>query len=215
MCAAVFSCKAGVRRAHLVDYSVPGALLLELYTFDGIGAMGSRDRYEGTRPAKPGDWIHIKSILEPLAEEGTTVAMSDEALIDEVSSGNFSVMERDGKVIACAALRRYPARAETGAETGAETDAETDAEVAEVAAFAVRPGYRNEGRGDQMLSYLESRARSAGIEKLFLLTTRTADWFTQRGFIHAGAAVDSPLLPPGKKAQEGRNSQLYIRALIE
>ena len=208
VCAAVFSCKAGVRRAHLVDYSVPGALLLELYTFDGIGAMVSRDRYEGTRPAKPGDWIHIKTILEPLAAEGTTVAVSDDALIDEVSAGNFSVMERDGKVIACAALRLYPARTDGSGAT-------TDEGVAEVASFAVRPGYRNEGRGDQMLSYLETRAKEAGIEKLFLLTTRTADWFTQRGFIHAGAAVDSPLLPPGKKAQEGRNSQLYIRALIE
>ncbi|ACO69285.1 predicted protein [Micromonas commoda] len=196
VCAAVFSCKAGVRRAHLVDYTVPGALLLELYTYDGVGAMVSRDRYEGTRPAKPGDWIHIKSILQPLAREGTTVQMTDEALIAEVSKGNFSVMERDGKVIACAALRRYEWN-----------------ESNNVAAFAVRPGYRNEGRGDQLLQYLESRARGAGIEKLFLLTTRTADWFVERGFIHAGAAIDSPLLPPGKQAQEGRNSQLYIRTL--
>ena len=34
---------------------------------------------------------------EPLAAEGTTVAVSDDALIDEVSAGNFSVAERDGK----------------------------------------------------------------------------------------------------------------------
>ena len=212
VCAAVFSCKAGVRRAHLVDYTVPGALLLELYTYDGVGAMVSRDQYEGTRPAKPGDWIHIKNILEPLAKEGTTVVMSDEALIKEVSGGNFSVMERDGKVIACAALRRYECR--PGEAEGAEgAECEETWPVAEVAAFAVRPGYRNEGRGDQLLQYLESRARSAGIEKLFLLTTRTADWFVERGFVHAGAAIDSPLLPPGKQAQEGRNSQLYIRTL--
>ena len=222
VCAAVFSCKAGVRRAHLVDYTVPGALLLELYTYDGVGAMVSRDRYEGTRPAKPGDWIHIKSILEPLAREGTTVQMTDEALIAEVSKGNFSVMERDGKVIACAALRRYEWNESNGVgqtsdkgvdETPGKTHSEETWTVAEVAAFAVRPGYRNEGRGDQLLQYLESRARGAGIEKLFLLTTRTADWFVERGFIHAGAAIDSPLLPPGKQAQEGRNSQLYIRTL--
>lgn len=230
VCAAVFSCKAGVRRAHLVDYTVPGALLLELYTYDGVGAMVSRDRYEGTRPAKPGDWIHIKSILEPLANEGVTVRMSDEALIAEVSVGNFSVMERDGKVIACASLRRYEwnqSKSDKGVsdkgvsgkmvdETPTKTPITRSEEtwtVAEVAAFAVRPGYRNEGRGDQLLQYLESRAKSAGVEKLFLLTTRTADWFVERGFIHAGAAIDSPLLPPGKQAQEGRNSQLYIRTL--
>jgi amino-acid N-acetyltransferase len=73
----------------------------------------------------------------------------------------------------------------------------------------------SEGRGDQLLQYLENRATGEGIEKIFLLTTRTADWFVQRGFIRAGAARDSPLLPPGKKLQEGRNSQLYLRTLIE
>ena len=204
VCAAVFSCKAGVRRAHLVDYSVPGALLLELYTFDGIGAMVSRDRYEGTRPAKPGDWIHIKTILEPLAAEGTTVAVSDDALIDEVSAGNFSVMERDGKVIACAALRLYPARTDGSGET--------DEGVAEVASFAVRPGYRNEGRGDQMLSYLETRAKEAGIEKLFLLT-RTAG-SPQR--VHPrGRRGGQPAAPAREESAGGRNSQLYIRALIQ
>ena len=104
----------------------------------------SGDQYEGTRPAKVGDWIHIKAILEPLAADGVTVRLPDEALIAEVSAGNFSVMERDGKIIGCASLRRYT--------DGAHV-------VAEVASFAVQPGYRNEGRGDQLLQYLESRAK--------------------------------------------------------
>ena len=43
----VFSCKAGVRRAHLLDYTLSGALLLELYTFDGIGAMAGADVSNG------------------------------------------------------------------------------------------------------------------------------------------------------------------------
>ena len=204
--AAVFSCKAGVRRAHLIEYTVPGALLLELYTLDGVGAMVSRDRYEGTRGARLEDWIHIKTILEPLAREGIVVGKSDEELVQEVTSGSFAVTERDGKIIACAALRRY----ETG--SGGSGGSER---VAEVAAFAVRPGYRNEGRGDQLLEYLETRAKREGVTKLFLLTTRTADWFTSRGFLHAGKAEDSPLLPKGKKTVHGRNSQLYIRTLLE
>ena len=119
------------------------------------------------------------------------------------------MMERDGKVIACAALRRYECR--PGEAEAAEC--EETWPVAEVAAFAVRPGYRNEGRGDQLLEYLEREARRENNEKLFLLTTRTADWFTARGFTHAGAAEKSPLLPPGKKTLPGRNSQLYVRTL--
>ena len=208
--AAVFSCKAWVRRAHLIDYTVPGALLLELYTLDGVGSMVSRDRYEGTRAARVEDWIHIKTILEPLAKQGVTVAKTDDELIEEVTSGAFAVTERDGKIIACAALRRY--RASENVDGNDEDDASVEI-VAEIAAFAVRPGYRNEGRGDQLLEYLEREARRENIEKLFLLTTRTADWFTARGFTHAGAAEKSPLLPPGKKTLPGRNSQLYVRTL--
>ena len=208
VCAAVFACKAGVRRAHLLDWTVPGALLLELYTFDGVGSMVSRDRYEGTRVARPGDWAHIKSILEPLAREGVTVAVDDAALIDEVTRGVFHVVERDGKIIACAALRKYRDR-----DRDADADA-TSAVTAEVGSFAVRVGYRNEGRGDQLLSYLERTALRAGVTRLFLLTTRTADWFVERGFIFAGEAKGHPLLPAGKVVKEGRGSQLYIRALV-
>ena len=220
--AAVFSCKAGVRRAHLIEYTVPGALLLELYTLDGVGAMVSRDRYEGTRAARPEDWTHIKSILSPLAERGVTVAFADDELIEEVTSGAFAVTERDGKIIACAALRRYRVerrdeRDETDETDGTDADAEEDGAfetVGEIAAFAVRPGYRNEGRGDQLLEYLEREAARENIDRLFLLTTRTADWFTARGFTHAGAAERSPLLPPGKKTLPGRNSQLYVKGTL-
>ena len=213
--AAVFSCKAGVRRAHLIDYTVPGALLLELYTLDGVGAMVSRDRYEGTRCARPEDWTHIKSILEPLAKQGVTVAHgSDDELIEEVTSGAFAVTERDGKIIACAALRRYKTVEARDEETTTENRVEDEnLVIGEIAAFAVRPGYRNEGRGDALLEYLEREARRENIQTLFLLTTRTADWFTARGFAHAGAADTSPLLPPGKKTMPGRNSQLYVRSL--
>ena len=133
--------------------------------------MVSADRYEGTRTAQLPDWIHIKDILAPLAEEGVLVKKNDDDLKREVSLGNFSVTERDGKIIACAALRRYELRTRgklaqrftTSVETGDEnllTDSrkETVEIVAEIGAFAVKPGYRNEGRGDALLSYLEKTA---------------------------------------------------------
>lgn len=215
VCAAVFTCKAGVRRAHLLDYTVPGALLLELYTLDGIGAMVSADRYEGTRQALLEDWIHIKDILAPLAKEGIVVKKSDDDLIAEVESGAFSVVERDGKIIACAALRRYEVQVSEQSRKNEKNGSSKESVeiVAEVAAFAVKPAYRNEGRGDQLLTYLENVASESGITKLFLLTTRTADWFSERGFLHAGAAAGNELLPPGKEVVMGRNSQVYIRTL--
>jgi len=47
-----------------------------------------------------------------------------------------------------------------------------------------------------------------------MLTTRTADWFVSRGFLHAGAASESALLPNGNHVVQGRGSQLYVRSLL-
>lgn len=44
--AACAACQRGVKRAHLVDARVDGALLLELYSRDGVGTMLSADFYE-------------------------------------------------------------------------------------------------------------------------------------------------------------------------
>jgi hypothetical protein len=44
--AACAACEGGVNRTHLVDATTDGALLLELYSRDGIGAMISADFYE-------------------------------------------------------------------------------------------------------------------------------------------------------------------------
>ena len=61
----------------------------------------------------------------------------------------------------------------------------------------------------------ESDARRRGIRRLVLLTTRTADWFQQRGFAPAGVAHASELLPDERRARvdASRNSQLYSKLL--
>jgi amino-acid N-acetyltransferase len=58
-------------------------------------------------------------------------------------------------------------------------------------------------------------ARGAGVERLVLLTTRTADWFEQRGFKPEGAAHASELLPDARRAKvdAARNSRLFSKDL--
>ena len=46
---------------------------------------------------------------------------------------------------------------------------------------AVHPSYQREGRGETLLSYLERRALHMGITQLFVLSTRTMQWFEERG----------------------------------
>ena len=62
----VMSCRAGVKRAHMIDIRDRGGLLLELYTRDGVGTMVSRDFYEGCRRARSDDLEGIESLLTPL-----------------------------------------------------------------------------------------------------------------------------------------------------
>lgn len=61
----------------------------------------------------------------------------------------------------------------------------------------------------------EADAAQQGIQRLVLLTTRTADWFEQRGFRHAGAAHLSALLPEARRQRvdPSRNSQLFSKPL--
>lgn len=161
--AAVLACKNGVRRAHLVPRKLDGGLLLELFTRDGVGTLVTSETFEDIRPAQTVDVPGILELIEPLEREGVLVARSHELLENDIEQ--FVVAERDGMIVACAAL--YPYLAERQGE---------------VACVAVHPAYQKAARGDALLSYLERRSREQGMDRLFVLTTRTAHWFVERGF---------------------------------
>ena len=86
----------------------------------------------------------------------------------------------------------------------------------ELAAFCVHPSHRGSGRGDSLLDYVEQSARTRGIQRLVLLTTRTADWFMQRDFKSGGVAHDSSILPESRRAliDPSRNSHLFCKEIV-
>lgn len=171
----------GVNRVHLLSYAYDGALLEELFTRDGSGTMLTDAHYEEVRTANIQDVGGLINLLRPLEEQGILVYRSRERLETEIDQ--FAVIERDGTILACAAL--YPIPSEAG-----------EIASAEIACVAVHPSYRKSNRGSQILSYLEDKARGMGIEQLFILTTRTAHWFIEHGFVHA--SVDD--LPNARQA---------------
>ena len=190
--AAVLACQRGVERCHVLDWRRDGALLCELFTRDGVGTMVNRDSYESIRVAGIEDVGGIMELIEPLERDGTLVRRSRERLELEIDS--FSVVERDGAIIACAALY-----ADLPNRTG------------ELACVATAPDYRRSGRANRLLEQIESRARAAGIERLFVLTTRTAHWFLERGF----RAAELSELPEQRRELYNfqRNSQVLIKTL--
>lgn len=163
---AVRVCQNGTRRVHVINRRVDGALLLELFTRDGIGTLINADLFEDVRRATIDDVGGILELIAPLENDGTLVRRSRELIESEID--RFSVIERDGTVIGCAALYPYP-----------------EEQVAELACLAVHPHYRNTGRGQGLYEFVQKQAKKAGIKRLFVLTTQTTQWFAERGFKRA------------------------------
>ena len=161
--AAAEACRGGVKRSHIVSYATDGALLSELFTRTGNGTLVAQEQFESLREATIEDVGGLIELISPLEEQGILVRRSREVLEREIEQ--FSIVEREGLIIACAAL--YPI---------------ADSDCGELACLAVNPEYRHGGRGDALLERIEARARAQGIKTLFVLTTRTAHWFRERGF---------------------------------
>ncbi|KAK4262412.1 hypothetical protein QN277_027975 [Acacia crassicarpa] len=193
LAAAAFVCRRGVQRVHLLDGTISGVLLLELFKRDGMGTMVASDLYEGTRMARAADVPGIKQLIQPLEASGVLINRTVEELHQSMDS--FYVVEREGQIIACAALFPF-----------------FEEKCGEVAAIAVSPDCRNQGQGDKLLDYVEKKASSLGLNKLFLLTTRTADWFVSRGF--SECSIDH--IPEKRRAKINlsRNAKYYMKKLL-
>ena len=192
--AAIDVSRAGIKRSHLLNYEEDGTLLQELFSRDGIGTQVSMESSETIRIATIQDIAGLLALIHPLEQQGSLVKRSREQL--EMEIGNYTIIERDGVVIACAALNVY-----------------AEENMAEMACVAVHPDYRNSSRGDILLEELQKRARKMRIKQLFVLTTRTVHWFQERGFKVANVED----LPKDKREHYNyqRKSKILIQNLFD
>ncbi len=186
------ACLAGVPRCQIISYEDDCALLEELFTHDGSGTLVANDEYEQARVASIEDVGGILELIEPLERSGVLLKRSRELLETEIS--RFRVLERDGRIIACAAL--YPFVAES---------------CGEIACIVSHPDYRGGRRGQRLLLELEQEARRTGLDRVFVLTTQTAHWFLEQGFIESSRDT----LPDQKQLLYNlqRNSKVFYKTL--
>lgn len=182
------SLESGVSRCHCVSYRRDGAMLQELFTRDGAGSLIAERHYEQLRSASIEDVGGILNLIKPLEEKGILVKRSRERLEAEINQ--FTVIERDGMIVACAALYPY-----------------VDDKNGELACVATHPDYRGKNRGERLLAEVIQQSRSLGLTRIFVLTTVTAHWFREQGFIQTG--LDT--LPESKKQLYNfqRNSKVF------
>lgn len=187
---AIHACRARVQRVHIIDQRLDGALLMELFKRDGSGILVTAIAFEDTRRATIEDIGGILELIAPLEEKGFLVRRSRERL--EMEIHHFMVMERDGTIIACAALCPFPKE-----------------KIGELACLVVHPDYRQSGRATALLAAMEKTAKQQGLNRLCVLTTQTAHWFQERGFY----PVRLEILPENKRALYNyqRNSKVLIK----
>jgi amino-acid N-acetyltransferase len=126
----VKACEGGVERSHILPFAADGALLLEVFTHDGVGTMVVDEKLESLREAGPDDVGGILQLIEPFERDGTLVRRERTEIERDIAY--YSVVEHDGIIFGCAALYPYP-----------------EARTAEMAALTVSP--LTQGQGDGVL----------------------------------------------------------------
>lgn len=187
--------RKGVARVHLLSLSDPNALLRELFTRDGGGTLVTAERWEHLRAATIHDVNGIIKLIEPLQNNGTLAPRTREQL--ELDIEHFVVCEREGMVIACAALF---------ADSASNADV-----VGEIACVVTHPDYRGQGRAGDLITHLENKARIQNVNALMLFSTRAAHWFIERGY--SEKTMDSVPAPKKIDYDKRRNSKVFVKQL--
>ncbi len=102
------------------------------------------EKLESLREATGDDVSGIVQLIEPFEQDGTLVKRSRTEI--ERDAGNYTIIEHDGVIFACAALYPYP-----------------EAKTAEMAALTVSPAVQGQGDGEKVLKRIEQRARAIAV----------------------------------------------------
>lgn len=169
------ACKAGVSRVHILNGSINGTLPCEIFSDLGSGTMIYKNNYGGIRQMTHEDISSVLSIMKPFIEKGILLPRTESQLNEQFQ--DYIVYEIDGIIRACSALHQY-----------------NDGQM-EIAAVAVDESCVHIGIGPKMISFLVEKAKQLKAKSVFILTTQTADWFEQLGFVSS----DISTLPQKRK----------------
>jgi len=145
------------------------------------------DDYESIRSLESGEIPEVLRLMEPLMQEGYLIRRNHDDILNKLE--DYAVFEIDGRIHACGALHDW------GESQG------------EIAALATDPGYSDLGLGRRIVRYFLDRAEKAGMSRVFVLTTRTHDWFESLGFRES--PVDSLPLKKRETYDTLRNSKVF------
>ena len=191
-CASI-ACAAGVSRVHVINGRVDEALLAEVFSNEGIGTLVYANEYQQIRRAMKKDIRAILALTKNsvVAEE---LVKRTRANIEKML-GDFYIFETDKNPVACVALHQL------------------DQTKGELACLYVSPLHENQGIGQKLVAYVESKARELGLTELVTLSTQAFTYFQSKGGFSEGSPDDLPPARREKYEQSGRNSKVLIKKL--
>lgn len=181
------ACKNGVIRSHIINGSLDGAIPCEIFSDLGSGTMIYSTDYGKIRSMQQEDIPSVLSLMNPFVEKKILLPRTYENLFENLK--DYIIYEIDGGIRACAALHFY------------------NSDQAEILGVAVDSSFSNLGIGPKLIEFLIEKAKSKQIKSVFILTTKTSDWFESLGF--KSDIIDSIPQERKKLWSPERNSKVF------
>ncbi len=190
------ACRAGVQRVHVINGLVDEGLLAEVFSNEGIGTLIYANEYEQIRKAMKKD---VRAILK-LTKNSVA---SDELIkrtraVIEKQVGDYFIFEIDKNPVACVALHVF-----------------TEQKKGELAFLYVNPSHENQGIGQKLIQFVETKARELGLNELITLSTQAFTYFQSKAGFSEGSPDDLPPMRREKYDHSGRNSKVLVKKLIK
>ena len=190
--AAAAACDAGVERVHLLDANVPGVLLDELFSNEGVGTMVYGGNYRQIRILKEEDISELLGLIGRSVRRTHLVPRSYEQIAEALE--DYAVMEVDGHVVGCVALYQY-------------------GDMGEIACLYVKQSHEGTRYGADLVHFMEGCAKQRGMNCVFALTNRAAKFFTEQMGYDAFAVDALPDQRLKELHDSGRDSQAFAKYL--
>jgi amino-acid N-acetyltransferase len=193
---AAAACTAGVQRVHVINGKVDEGLLAEVFSNEGIGTLIYANEYQQIRPAKKKDVRSIQMLTKNSVENEEMVKRTRSTI--EKQLNDYYIFEIDKNPVACVALHVYP-----------------ELKKGELACLYVNPSHENQGIGQKLIQFVESKARETGLGELLTLSTQAFTYFQSKAGFSEGTPDDLPPARREKYDTSGRNSKVLVKKLAK
>ncbi len=188
--AAALACHRGVPRVHVLNGRRQGVLVDELFSNEGVGTMVHADSYRIVRELREEDIPELLGMIGRSVRRTKLVARNYEDIQPRLD--DYRVMTIDDNVVGCVALHEYPGEG-----------------CAEVACLYVKQAHEGRGYGIELVQHAHQLARERNIPRVFALSNRAAEFFTQKLGYERATLEDLPRTRRAQFEASGRDSMVF------